>query len=443
MSIALVIGNIIGVGIFLTPASLAPYGLNAVTGWVITVAGCTLLAFSFAVLARSFPQDDGPYGYMHRALGDGAAFMAMWCYWVSTWVTNATIAIGVVGYLTVFIPSIKAYALLPPLVALSLLWFFVLINLRGARTAGWVQILTTVLKLVPLVAVVMIGLWYLLVHPAAYVEHIPRNPQSFSDVTAASTIALYAMLGIECATIPACRVRDPERTIPLATVIGSLVTGIIFFLVSIVPMLLIPQQELAASNAPFADLFSRVMGSHSGELVALFVIISGLGALNGWTLLLGEVTQNVARRGHFPRVLARENSFGAPTSALVVTGLIASAMLLVNYTDSIAAGFAFFSNVVTAANLPMYFICCVALLVLHRRRGLPPAGRSRRVWIIAFLSALYCVWASIGIGLKPLLWTLALCGLGLVVYGSSVWLSRRALRGLPEPAHPGPKVAQR
>src|SRR5262249_40434693 len=154
---------------------------------------------------------------------------------------------------------------------------------------------------------------------------------------------------------------------------------VIYIGVSLIPMLLIPQQTLAASNAPFADLFTRVLGSYSGEFIALFVIISGLGALNGWTLIVGEVTQTIARHGHFPRALAKENAHGAPFRAFVVTGIIASLMLLSNYTSSIAQLYAFLSVVVTASNLPLYFGCCVAAIVLLRR-GAIPRQRTRVVW---------------------------------------------------------------
>ena len=122
------------------PAALAPFGLNALTGWLVTVAGCACLAIAFADLARRFPHDDGPYAYTQRAFGPAAAFIVMWCYWVSVWVANAAIAIGVVGYVMFFVPALAASTVLPPLLALALVWVFVLINLRGVRTAGWVQV---------------------------------------------------------------------------------------------------------------------------------------------------------------------------------------------------------------------------------------------------------------------------------------------------------------
>ncbi|HZO23520.1 MAG TPA: amino acid permease [Steroidobacteraceae bacterium] len=426
MCVALVVGNIIGVGIFALPASLAPYGLNALTGWLITLVGCTFITITFAVLPRAFPRDDGPYAYAQRAFGDGAAFFVMWCYWVSTWMTNATIAIAVVGYFTVFFPALNTNPWLPPITALSLLWIFVAINLRGARTAGWVQVLTTILKLCPLVGVICLGAWVLFAHPSAYTHNVPPNAASWGEVSSASTLALYAMLGIECATIPACRIKDPQRTIPAATIIGAAVTALIYVGVSLIPMLLIPQKELAASSAPFADLFRRVLGPSSGEILALFIIIGGLGALNGWTLLLGEVTQGLARHGRFPALLARENSHGAPVFAFVITGLVASAVLLSNYDQSISSGFTFMSVVVTATNIPMYFVCGLAITVLAWRGRIPAKPHQAFGWAVAgFCAAAYCAWASVGIGLRPLLYTLGLSAVGIPVYLTFGHLRRR------------------
>ncbi len=233
--------------------------------------------------------------------------------------------------------------------------------------------MTTVLKLVPLLGVICLGLWVLLTDPAAYTQHVPPNPTIFSALSTTTTLTLFAMLGIECAMIPAGRVRDPSRTIPRATLIGTLVTAAIYIGVSAVPMLLIPQAALAASNAPFADLFAQVLGNRSGQVLAIFVVIGGMGALNGWTLVLGEVTQTMARHGSFPRFLSKENRHGAPTFALIATGSIASVMLLMNYNQSVAGMFAFLNIVVTAGNLPFYFVCALAVLLgAHRFPGMSP-----------------------------------------------------------------------
>ena len=414
MCTALLVGNTIGAGSMKMPA------------WLITTIGCIFIAWVFAGLARSFPEDDGPYAYTARAFGGGIAFVLMWCYWVSTWATNAVLATGVVGYLTFFFPVLSVNRPLAALTSVSLVWLFVLINVRGARTAGGVQVLTTALKLVPLFGIIALGAWAFLAPHAQPVVHRPPTPTSLSGVLAASTLALYAMLGVESAAMPAARVKDPARTIPRATFIGTLLVAAIYICVCLVPMLLIPQAELAASNAPFADLVARFLGPGYGKLLAAFVIVSGLGCLNGWTLILGELTVSFARHGGFPRWLGKVNAHQAPTRAFILTGILASLMMVTNYNDSMAKAFTFLSVVVTAANLPIYIGCALAVLVLWRRGQIPHPGARESRWVVAaFLAAVYCVWASIGIGGDSLLWALALCGSGVLVYGVYWWYGVR------------------
>jgi APA family basic amino acid/polyamine antiporter len=417
MTTALLVGNTMGVGIFMLPASLAPYGLNALPAWLITALGCICIAWVFAGLARAFPEDDGPYAYASRAFGGGVSFVLMWCYWVSTWVTNAVLATGVVGYLSFFFPALAVNRLLAAFTALSLLWLFVIINSRGVRTAGGVQVLSTVVKLLPQAGIIALGAWAVFAPHAQPVVHVPTTPLSLTGVVAASTLALYAMLGVECAAMPAGRVRDPGRTIPRATFIGTALVAVIYICVSLVPMLLMPQKELADSSAPFADLFARFLGPASGKLLAAFVIVSGLGALNGWTLILGELTVSFARHGGFPPALGKVNAHSAPTRAFVLTGVLASLMMITNYNDSMAGAFTFLSVVVTASNLPIYYGCALAVLVLWRRGQIPKPGAREARWVVAALVAtLYCVWVSFGIGGKSLLWALAPSVVGIPVY---------------------------
>ena len=188
--------------------------------------------------------------------------------------------------------------------ALSLLWLFVGGNLLGARTGGRVQVVTTVLKLLPMVVVILLGVWLLFAEPAAYTRNPPSTPLDFGSMLAASTIALYAMLGVESAAVPAGRVRDAARTIPRATMAGTLLTAVIYVAVSAVAITLIPQQELASSEAPFADLLDRFLGVGSGRWLRVFVVVSGLGALNGWILLTGELDADHGEPRHAATWLA-------------------------------------------------------------------------------------------------------------------------------------------
>ncbi len=425
MCTALVVGNTIGIGIFMMPAALAPYGLNALIGWAITVIGCMFLARVFARLAQLYPAADGPYAYIRSTLGHWPAFLSMWSYWVSNWITNATLAVSVVGYLDAAVPSL---ARLPPaLLALALLWLFVVVNLLGTRAGGRVQVVCTVLKLLPMVAVVLLGAWVLFADTGAYTRTVPATALSFPQTMAASTIALFAMLGLESASVPAGRVRDPGRNIPRATLIGTLLTAVIYILVSTVPLLLIPQAELAQSSAPFVDLLDHHLGEGHGRWLALFVVVSGLGALNGWTLIVGNLTATMAAQGDFPALFARQNRYGAPARALVVTGLFASAMILMNYSKSLVDGFVFLSTIVTAASLPLYLCSSLALVVMWRR-GERPAGSDLQV--MGLLGTAYVVLTFYGVGHVPFLWALALAAAGVPF---ALW-TRRAGRAQRVPS---------
>ncbi|MES3025214.1 MAG: amino acid permease [Pseudomonadota bacterium] len=417
MCTSLIVGNVIGIGIFMLPSSLAPYGLNAFLGWAVVVLGCICVAHVFSHLARSLPHEDGPYGYARRAFGSGAAFFVMWCYWVSVWVTNATIAVGVVGYLMAVFPALGQSALVAPALAISLIWLFVLTNLRGAQSSCRVQLICTVLKLLPMVAVFMLGGWVLLSNPAAYAAHVPATPLSFGATTAAGTIALFSMLGVECATITSGKVANPETTIPRATMCATLIAAAIYIGVSAIPMFLIPQGELAQSSAPYVDLFNRFLAADSGKWLALFVIVSGLGALNGWTLIAGEVTSSFANHAVFPAMFKRSNAHGAPVLALLLAGVLASAMVAMNYHRSLAQGYAFLIVLVTAASLPLYIICALGLIKLVRRGVIVgPGGKTGVLLLSAGGVVAFSVWALFGVGRESSLWALALGAVSLPVF---------------------------
>lgn len=418
---ALVVGNVIGMGIFVLPASLAPFGFNALLGWGVVALGCLVLARVFAYLAHALPHAEGPYGYIRDTLGEIPAFVAMWAYWVSLWLTNAALATGVVGYLIVVFPALDgAHSALFPLL---LLWLVVVVNLFGVRAGGRVQVVTTVLKLLPMLAIAVLGGWMLLTAPASYVAHPPTTPVTLGGVMAAATIALYAMLGIESASVPAARVVNPGYTIPRATMIGTVIVAVIYVIVSAVPLLLLGQQELGTASAPFALLLERFGAAGSGRWLALFVVISGLGALNGWTLLSGELTRTMASSGVLPAPLARNNRHGAPVTALLTIAGLASAMIWMSHSQSLVAAFTFLTLVVTAACLPAYLGCTLALVALWWRRV--PTCTGGPALLAASVGAAFVIFIFVGTGGKPFLYALGLCAAGLPLY-ALMRLSRNA-----------------
>ena len=418
MCTALVVGNTIGMGIFMQPAALAPFGLNALTAWLAVIVGCASLAIVFAALAKKLPQADGPFDYVRTTLGEPVAFAAMWSYWISTIVTLPTLAVAVVGYFISVFPGSRSMP--PAMLAVAFMWIFVGVNLLGVKSGGRVQVITSLLKLVPLVLVMVLGGAAILMEPATYVANLPTTPAvGLAPSMAAASIALYAMLGFESATVAAGRARDPERTIPRATLIGTLIVAVVYVAVVAIGMMLVPQATLAASDAPFVTILDSLLGAGNGRWLALFVVISGLGCLNGWTLLVAELARTLAIKKLMPEPMGRVNRFGAPWVGLLVIGAVATFMGLMAYSDSLVAGFTFLSVIVTAANLPLYLCVALALFVLRRRdpASLPPA-----LWLAGIGGLAFTAFAFVGVGREPLLWAFALSLLGLPVY---FWMRTR------------------
>ena len=220
MCTALVVGNMIGSGVFLLPASLAPFGGISIVGWLVSTAGALCLALVFARLGAVIPRIGGPYAYAREGFGDFGGFLVAWSYWISIWTSIAALAVAFTSYATVFWPALGTSAPLGGIASLAVLWILTLVNARGVREAGRVQLVTTILKILPLAA---IGLFGFFAFDAAHFR--PFNATGGSPIVAISTtvtLTLWAFLGLESGTIPAGDVEEAARTIPRATLIGTL-----------------------------------------------------------------------------------------------------------------------------------------------------------------------------------------------------------------------------
>jgi basic amino acid/polyamine antiporter, APA family len=414
MCVALIVGNMIGSGVFLLPASLAPFGLNSITGWAFTVGGAIALAIVFAQLSRAVPAAGGPYVYTRAAFGELTGFVVAWGYWVAVWAGNAAIATGSVSYLSELVPSIARVPGASAIVTVIVVWLLTGVNCLGVRATGWVQSVTTVMKLMPLIAVVCLGV---VVLRSSDFSHLASVPLSLSGTTAAATLTLWAMVGLESATIPADKVDDPARTIPRATIIGTVITALICAAACSFVMLMVPAARLSTSNAPFADAVRAFWGDRSASILAVFATVSGVGALNGWILLQGELPYAMARAGVFPRVFARESPGGTPVFALAFSSVLVTALVLMNFNRAMVEVFTFVILLSTCATLVTYLVCSVALLELIRR-GQLGARRGTTRWLatVGVLATSYSLWAIVGAGSSAVGWGVVLFLAGLPVF---------------------------
>lgn len=413
MLIALVIGNIIGSGVFVLPAALAPYGAASLLGWAISLSGALMLALVYAWLAHIVPNHGGAYAYARRAFGNGVGFLVAWSYWVCVWSANAAIAVAFAGSLGSVWPAATGTPLRSALCALAALWVCTAISLSGVREAGYTAIVTTSLKLVPLVVFGVLGLGF--VHASAFHPFNASGAPLISVASSVAALTLWAFLGLETATVPTGVVRDPQRIVPRATVIGMTIAGLATMLACTVVVGMLPADVLHASAAPMAEAAKRTWGNAAGIGIGVIATISCFGALNGWVLLQAQTTLAPAQDGLFPKPFARLDKRGTPWFGLWASSILASALIVSNYTRTLVALFTFTILLSTAATLLPYLITVLAWWRIDR------GSKWRR--LVALGALAFCVWALIGTGGETLMWGGVLVLAGLPIYA---WQRRTA-----------------
>ena len=407
MATALVVGSMIGSGVFMLPASLAPYGAASLVGWGITLCGALLLATTFARLAVRWPSTGGPYAYARAAFGDAAGFGIAWSYWISIWSGLAAISVAFAGSLGAIFPALTATPARGAACALAALWTCAAVNVAGLREAGRMQVAVTALKLLPLLLFGLVALWFVDAH--AYRPFNP-GPATLPQVAQATVIlTMWAFAGLEAATVPAASIRDPRRTIPRATLLGTLLAGGATILACTAVIGLVPAHALAASQAPMAEAAGRLWGPAAALAVAALAAISTFGAVNGWLLVCAQVSLAAAGDGLFPRRFAKLDRKGTPAFGVIAGATLSSALVIANYSRSLVQLFTFILLLATAAILLPYAASSAAWL----RRG----GRDGR--IVALLALCYSVYALFGAGTEALAWGGVLLLAGVPVY---LWL---------------------
>jgi len=414
-AIALVVGNMVGAGAYLMPSALGRFGTISLVGWGVTAIGGVCLAVVFGRLGRILPAEGGPYAYTRRAFGDLPAFLVAWGYWVSVWVGNAAIATAFVAYLTPFVPALDAAPVAQAATALAAVWLLTAVNVWGLREAALLQLATTVLKIVPLVVVGTLGL--LAVDAANFRPFNASGMPAVSAVTATAALALWGLLGLECATIPADDVEDPRRTIPLATVLGTVATTAVYVLSTVAVFGVIPSGELAGTSAPYADAAARLWGSGAGRLVAAGAAVAAFGALNGWVLMQGQMPLAPARDGLFPRAFASLSSRGTPAFTLVLSSALTTVLVAANYTRGLVGLFVFATLLATVTVLVSYLGAAAAHVVFILREPERFGGRGARTAIaVSAVAFVYSAVAFVGAGWSAMLWGAVLLALGVPIY---------------------------
>jgi APA family basic amino acid/polyamine antiporter len=412
---SLVIGNMIGAGVFLMPAALAAYGSISLLGWVFSSLGAFLLAKIFSNLSKMLPNaDGGPYAYSREGLGDFAGFLVAWGYWISCWCTNAAIAVSFVSALSTFFPVLGTNALFAIGTGLATIWFLSWVNTRGILATGKLQLITTILKIVPLILVTVGGLFFFKVK-----NFLPFNStgvSSYSAILTSGAYTFFAFLGIECATVPSCSVANPEMTIARATMLGTLLTTFIYIISCVSIMGMIPGKDLQHSLTPYADAAVIIWGSSARYWISAGVAVAAFGALNGWILIQGQMAYAIAKDKLFPRVFGKLNQKGVPAMGIIISSVLCSLLMSMNYSKGLVEQFKFLIMLTTLTVLVPYLFSTVAYMIIRMQRKYSNHGRWTASIILASFSFLFCIWAVAGSGQEIVYWGFLLILAGLPFY---------------------------
>jgi APA family basic amino acid/polyamine antiporter len=419
MSAAMVVGTMIGSGIYLLPTTLAPYGYNLVIAFLLTGFGTMCLAYCLARLAAVIP--GGPFAYVTQAFGETAAFLTLWSYVVSQITGVAGVAVAVAGALGHVFPGVAAGPGLIA-VALSAIAILAVVNLGGARSAGMLQVIATLIKIVPLIAVVI----FVLIRLGAGqpIEHLEPTPLGIAPVTTAGALMLFSLTGFEAAAVTANVTRNSTSTVPMATIAGTGFTAIIYLLSTVAALMLLPSALAAKSGAPFADAIAPILGPVAGMLVAVIAAISAFGTANALLLFAAEISRTLAQACDLPSVFRKTNSVGAPSGAVLICAVIAAVLVFASSSKNFVALYVFITLVSTVAALVLYAVCAAAALKLRVTGNLA---------IIGIIALLYSIAMFIGAGWEATLWGFGLALVGLPVRIISRWLngSSRAVEVSP------------
>jgi amino acid transporter len=423
--------NMMGSGIFLLPSSLASIGSISLFGWVISTLGSIALAITFSKLGFLCPKEGGLYAFTRDGLGEYAAFTETWCYWLSLWVGNVAIAVAGIGYMSYFWPALKD-PVTGGIAAIIAIWFFTFLNYPGAGFIGRIQKAISLGMLIPVCGMAILG-WFFF-HPAYFTSGYNVSGKSdWSAIMAASSLTLWAFLGLESACIVAGVVDNPKRNVPIATMLGTLFAALFYVLSTMAIMGVVPAKELSTSAAPFSTAAAYMFGHWAGSFVSFCAVVACLGSLNGWVLTTGQVQKAIADDGMFPKIFSETNQYGTPFKGMVITGVLMTIIGYMSISPSLAQQFQVITLLAVFTCLVPYILAAAAIFPIMKENGILGA-EYRNYSLIGLVALAYCFYATAGSGQQTVFYGSLTTLLSIPLFG---WISysvnkRRAAEHIAE-----------
>ncbi len=393
MATVLVLVNMVGTGIFLLPVSMASVGSISIIGWLVAGIGAAAIGLMFAMLGAIKPEAGGPYAYAREALGPYLGFQTNYIYWSANLVGNIAVATTVTGYFTELIPWIGG-AGREVAFSIGVIWVATAINIVGPRCVGFFTGWGTVLAMIPLLAVAFLGwIWF---NPETFLgSWNPHHDSEWDAVSTSAAFALWAFMGVESAAVASDVIENPKRNVPLATMIGLVIAGLLYISTCTVLMGIMPAEELAKSSAPFADAAAKVVGPVGAIVIALCAIFKAGSSLIGWTLTISQSAAAAAKDGLFPKVFGHMDSRGVPTLNFLITGVLMSLIVVLTASPTLAKQFNEIIDMAIILTILPYMYSGIAFLKIGKLAGTNRWHHYLVVGIVAVVSV-YCLWVVAG-----------------------------------------------
>lgn len=416
---AIVVGNMMGSGIFTSPQSLAQVSSPAISilAWIITGLGSVFLALSFANLGSKYPSTGGPIVYTKKAFGEFTAFLVAWTFWIGSWIGNAAIITAIIRYLTPFFPALSENGLLSFALSSLILWLFTYINYKGVKEAGFIGVLTTVLKLGVILVFIAIAIWGF--NPEYLGTYSSPNVTGLGALPAAIAVTLWSFIGLESASISGGEIKNPEKNIKRSTILGTIFAALIYILLSVLAIGGLPQAQLAVSDAPLSSIINNITGANwGGGFISLGIVISAAGATSGWILTTGRAAFAAGEDNLFPKFFSKiHKKHSTPYVALIISGVCTNILLCLNYVSSLTEAFDFMVNLATLSFIPAYALtaCAEILLTINKQHKLT-FGRFMKHAFFSLLAFAYSIYVIYGSGAESAMWILILLLVGTPFY---------------------------
>ncbi|MBI3216730.1 MAG: amino acid permease [Mycobacterium sp.] len=415
----LVIGSVVGTGVFTMPAVLAGAGTMSIIVLIVVAVGAMLLALLFGQLTKRIPNSDGGlYAYARHEFGDFAGYLVGWSYWISAWAGNAAIVASWVFYVDALLGLDNPSGLVNWAIALVGLWVPAIVNLVGVKQMAWFQNITVALKFLPLLFLGVFG--WLFVTDANFGPFNATGGSLYSGIGMAAGVALFSFIGVEAAAITAKRVRDPQVNVGRASLIGTAASAALYVLVTAVVMGLVGHDTLVNTGSPFVDAFQAMFPGTpwAGTFIAAIAVISGIGALNGWTLIVTESSRAIAQDGLFPRAFAWTDRNGTAWFGVVVGAVLPSLLMLWRYlTGPGLTVFTYLVNLTVMTVAIAYFFSALAQLThLLSRTGELHGRHLARDLTVAAAGVLFSMWLTFASGYQVVYQGLVVILAGMIGY---------------------------